>query len=300
MRVVSIGELLWDVFEDFEQLAGAPLNFAVDMRRLGHEVDFVSAVGNDHRGQDALRLLDQYGLSTDFVRRVDDQPTGYVDVTVSDDGEPTWRIRRPAAYDSSSLSSEELDEIASHDPQWIYYGTAHQMSSAAKELTGRLVARFPSARRFYDMNLRKDCFSRELVGEILERASILKLNEEEARESCDLLGGGFRDLESFCSWASDRFDLEGVCVTRGKHGCMARVGEEWIESPGFEVTVKDTGGSGDAFAAGFLHGLDQGWALAKVCEFANRLGALIATKEGALPQWSTDELKAISTPRASG
>lgn len=295
MRVLGIGEVVFDVFDDFEQLGGAPLNFAVNAHRLGHTVDFVSAVGQDRRGDEALRLIARYGLSTELLRRVDGLPTGFVDVTLSAEGDPFWVIRRPAAYDSPSLSNDELDEIVSHDPPWIYYGTVQQTSPVAKELTQRLVTRLPAARRFYDMNLRRDSFSTGLVRDLLKQASILKLSEEEARESCELLGGAFEGLESYCSWAMKTFDLEGVCVTKGRNGCTARLGNDFTESPGFQVEVEDTAGAGDAFAAGFLHGVAQAWDLARICEFANRLGALIATKEGALPQWSVDELEAISS-----
>ena len=54
MRIVAIGEVLWDVFEDSEKLGGAPFNFAVNAMRLGHDVDFVSAVGDDARGRAVL------------------------------------------------------------------------------------------------------------------------------------------------------------------------------------------------------------------------------------------------------
>ena len=300
MRIVGIGEVVWDVFDSFEQLGGAPLNFAVQVRRLGNEVDFISAVGKDRRGDEALRLIDRYGLPTNRVPKLDVHPTGCVDVTVTDDGDPSYVIQRPAAYDFPSLTREELGEIASHGAQWIYYGTLQQTSPVAKELTQRLAAKLPSARRFYDMNLRRDSFSAELVRDLLEQASILKLNEDEARTSRELLGGGSGGLEDYCSWVVKEFDLEGVCVTRGPDGCVVRIGDDYRESPGFQVDVEDAVGAGDAFAAGFVHGLGQGWELPRVCEFANRLGALIASKAGALSQWSADELAAISTQRAEG
>jgi fructokinase len=55
MTIVSIGEVLWDVFEEGEKLGGAPFNFRVHATRLGHRVVFVSAVGHDAGGRRTLR-----------------------------------------------------------------------------------------------------------------------------------------------------------------------------------------------------------------------------------------------------
>jgi fructokinase len=49
-------------------------------------------------------------------------------------------------------------------------------------------------------------------------------------------------------------------------------------------------GAGDAFAAAFLHGIAQGWSAARTAEFANRLGALVASRAGGVPEWSPAEL----------
>jgi fructokinase len=52
-------------------------------------------------------------------------------------------------------------------------------------------------------------------------------------------------------------------------------------------------GAGDAFAAAFLHGIDQGWSAARTGDFANRLGALVVSRAGAVPEWSLEELKGL-------
>src|SRR5580692_1094193 len=68
VKIVSIGEILWDVFPDAERLGGAPFNFTVNAHRLGHEVRFISAVGQDDRGLRALNRVTRLGLSVAFVR----------------------------------------------------------------------------------------------------------------------------------------------------------------------------------------------------------------------------------------
>src|SRR5581483_3784239 len=78
MNVISIGEVLWDVSGEKESLGGAPLNFSMHLRRLGHQVSFISAVGNDDRGQRILRKLEDEEMPTAFVRVDPQHPTGYV------------------------------------------------------------------------------------------------------------------------------------------------------------------------------------------------------------------------------
>ena len=82
-----------------------------------------------------------------------------------------------------------------------------------------------------------------------------------------------------------------VAITRGEQGCEVRIGSDRAECPGYPVKVADTVGAGDAFAAAFLHGLGAGWSAARTGDFANRLGALVASRAGAVPEWSPRELE---------
>jgi fructokinase len=68
---------------------------------------------------------------------------------------------------------------------------------------------------------------------------------------------------------------------------------EYLESLGYSVKVADTVGSGDAFAAAFLHGLGSGWPAGRIADFANRVGALTASRPGAVPDWTLAEANAL-------
>ncbi len=186
MRIISIGEILWDVYEDEEHIGGAPFNFSVHVNSLGHEVYFISAVGADSRGDLGLLSISNYDLSTKYISRVKNYPTGYVDVTIGMDGLPSYDIRRPAAYDFPSLTSTQINDIISLKPDWIYFGTVQQMSVVARELTCDLVELLPKTRRFYDINLRSGHYTKDLVKELLMSSSILKLNYGEVRICCEL------------------------------------------------------------------------------------------------------------------
>ena len=272
MTILSIGEILWDVFPDTERLGGAPFNFAVHAHRLGHRVIFLSAVGDDERGRAALGRAAELGLTTEFLQVAADQPTGSVSVRLDAEGKPDFTIHRPAAYDCLTLDDGRLQRLAETRPDWIYFGTLYANEGRSREVLRRLMEAVPGARRFYDVNLRRGCYTPELVGELLPLADTVKVNDDEA--------------ELF----PDMGEARSMAITRGERGCLVRIGNDRAECPGYTVKVADTVGAGDAFAAAFVHGLASGWSAARTGDFANRLGALVASRAGAVPQWSPAEL----------
>ena len=87
---------------------------------------------------------------------------------------------------------------------------------------------------------------------------------------------------------------DAVAVTRGARGCAVLSAGEYAEAPGYAVRVVDTVGAGDAFAAAFLHGLSEGWPPARIADFANRLGAVVASRAGGVPEWTPEECEALA------
>ncbi len=293
MRILSVGEILWDVIGPTEHLGGAPLNFAAHAQKLGHEVFPLSAVGDDERGHRVLKLIRERGISTQFIRVLSDKPTGTAEVELDWDGKPTFRIVRPAAYDFVDLSDSDLQAITKLDPQWVYVGTLFHTSSAALDSTLRLLHALPSARRFYDINLRDQNWNLTAVEQLSSHSNVVKLNDWEA-ECLDAtfdVEGEQESIKSFARRWADRFGVEIVCVTCGERGCSILKGREFTQVPGFRVEIADTVGAGDAFAAGLVHGLSQGWEMQRIARFANAVGAVVASKPGAIPEWSIDEVR---------
>ena len=260
MNLLSIGEILWDVIGESRHLGGAPFNLGVQARRLGHNVAFVSAVGDDDMGRAAIVEAGKRGISSDWIATVPGVATGSVTVALDTEGQPTFTIHRPAAYDY--IPARAID----FDPDWICFGTLLQTDATMRRRVRDLIEAFPQARRFYDVNLRPGSYSYELVGELLKLATVVKLNEVEDEELERHLG-------------RQRWDI--ACITRGAAGCTILMNGARYDCPGYPVRVADTVGAGDAFSAAFLHGLSLGWAPEKIGDFANRIGAEAASRSGA-------------------
>ena len=293
MRIVCIGEVLWDVIGDQEYLGGAALNFAAHATRLGHTVFFVSAIGRDERGRRVLQRMAELGLSTRYVAEIETHPTGIVTVELGPAGVPQFTLHHPAAYDAPKLSDDEVAGLLSPKPDWIYFGTLFQMSPQARQLTSRLIDSHCGARLFYDVNLRKDHYTAPLLRELMTRGQVVKLNEDEAAAIDQMFGRAPRPVEDFCRAYAQDFGWQSACVTLGEKGCAMLVNGEYVEAPGYTVQVQDTVGAGDAFAAAYVHGLSSKWPPAEIADFANRVAALVASRPGGTPLWTIEEAWAL-------
>jgi fructokinase len=289
MKIISIGEVLWDIFGDSEKLGGAPFNFAVHASRLGHDVTFVSAVGDDERGRAVLRRVTDLQLRPDFIQIARGEGTGTVSVRVDSAGQPDFTIHRPAAYDALRLDDAALQRLAALQPQWIYFGTLHQVEPGPRAETQKLAQALPCTKKFYDINLRRHSYTRSLVADLMSAAHVVKLNEEEAFEIDSIFGCRHGSLCEVTECWLRKFGWDAVAVTRGARGCAIRIGSDYAELPGYAVKVADTVGAGDAFAAAFLHGLSQGWDAVRTGDFANRVGAVVASRPGGVPGWSMED-----------
>lgn len=288
-RILAAGEVLWDIFPDSKQLGGATLNFAVHARRLGHEVLLVSAVGDDPLGRAARERILAAGLPDTWLQTTCVHGTGRVTVEVDGAGQPRFTIHRPAAYDAIELTPAQLEELAGFDPDWFYYGTLSGVVPRSRELLARLLEALPRARRFYDVNLRRDSYTPELVGGLMACASVIKLNFDEMQTLGRLFQLPAEDIEDFCRAGASRYGWEAAAVTLGEQGCALWTGGEFARERGVRVKVVDTVGSGDAFAAAFLHGLSLAWPAREIAVFANRVGAVVAGRQGGTPDWTVEE-----------
>jgi len=290
--VAVLGEVLWDLFDHSRRLGGAPLNFAAHAARLGHEPLLISAVGTDCLGEEAIGAIQALGLTTSFLQQTTRFPTGAARVHLGPGNQTRFTIERPAAYDDIRISGSDLEKLVSQAPGWLYHGTLFASTAAGEAVLCRLSNALPAATRFYDLNLRQGCWSAPLVTRLLRSADVVKLNEEELAGMQEFAGLP-RATEAFCREGAHRYGWMAVGVTLGARGCAVLAHGDYVESEGHSVKVVDTVGAGDAFAAAFLHGLISEWPAAEIAAFANRVGALVASRHGAIPAWTLEEAVAL-------
>jgi fructokinase len=142
------------------------------------------------------------------------------------------------------------------------------------------------------VNLRPGQQDAALVQEFAGWAHVIKLSEEEAPAAAEFLEIAYAGPRPFLEELAARYKLEAACLTRGKAGCLIQARGGLAECPGVPVDQADPVGAGDAFAAAFLHGFGHGWSAEETGRFANRVGALVASRPGATPPWNLADLDA--------
>lgn len=289
--VVGIGEILWDILPDGKRLGGAPANFALHSHCLGAQAKIISSLGRDQAGLEILQQLSQKQISAEFIQ-TNGHPTGWVDVKILNEGLPAYVIHDSVAWDYILFSSE-IEKLA-RTCNAVCFGTLAQRNP----VSGRSIHKFlanskENCLRVFDVNLRKDYFSRDIIESSLQAANVLKLNDDELTVLQDLLGLPLSS-ELALQTLLERYSLEFIAFTQGATGSIMMDKNNVSHCPGTPVEVKDTIGAGDAFTATMVMGKLYGLPLDKINRLASKVAAHVCSQAGAtptLPSYLISELK---------
>lgn len=291
--VVALGEVLWDLLPAGPLLGGAPANFALHAKALGAKAWLISRVGDDALGEAILCRLEDAGIPTATLQRDPRFPTGTVDVALSAGGQPHYTIREPVAWDAIAVDGVARMLVASADA--VCFGSLAQRSAGSRASIRELVRAAPAeALRVFDINLRQDFYSREVVETSLELADVLKLNDAELPIVAEMMGLAGTERAVLGALA-ERFGLRAVALTKGAAGSVLLSANDYSERGGASVEVVDTIGAGDAFTAALTLGLLAGWPIDSVNARANAVAACVCTQPGATPALSSDLCAAFTS-----
>ncbi len=286
--IICFGEILWDVLPTGRKAGGAPMNVAFHANQLGLESKMISKTGDDDLGKELKRFLENIGVSVELVQTDNTFPTGIVNVTLDKNGSPSYEIVSPVAWDYI-YPDDKVKDFVKNAGALIFGSLACRTERNKKTLLEYVdLANI----RVFDVNLRTPFYSKSLVEELLGKADIVKMNDEELALIGEWLGLSGTE-KSQLEYIKKEFNLDLVILTKGRHGaaCLDETG--YHEQPGFRVTVQDTIGSGDAFLAAFLSRFLKGGSTRDCLVFASAVGALVATKQGGTPKIDLPEILAI-------
>lgn len=277
--VVGIGELLWDVLPNGKRAGGAPVNFVFHATQLGAEGYAISAVGNDIDGTEILKELDKNGIRH-CISTVD-YPTGNVLVELKD-GIPTYNIVEGVAWDHIPLTNDAIALMKRADA--VCFGTLAQRHADSRHTLMSLLDYAPSkALRFFDINIRQQYYSEELIRDLLAKANIFKLNDEELAMFCQMfqLNG---EEDDCCFHILEQFGLQYLILTAGSRYSKIFTHGKKSELPTPQVKVADTVGAGDSFSGAFVYSILDGKTLEDAHRCAVDTAAFVCTREGAWPR----------------
>ena len=284
MKFTVFGEILWDVFGREKKIGGAPFNFAAHAVKMGAEVCFISAVGDDELGNEALKECASLGIGTGNIQ-IPDKPTGCAVVTL-DNGTPRYDLVRGAAYDNILWPTENGSAAGNGDPlaaDVFYFGTLAQRDPVSRESLKKILERNSFKEIFFDINIRQDYYSDEIINDSLKRATILKISREEIGV-LKIAGSP----EEICPAVMEKYpNLKFIIVTLDSDGSFVYTGDgHVIRSPKPKCNVVSTVGAGDSFSAGFMVSLMNGHSVEKCLETATAISTFVCEHQEAIPEYT--------------
>lgn len=288
-KIAAFGELLWDILPTGKVLGGAPANFIYRINSFGDHGTLLSKVGNDKAGRDAREALRKLGVSDENIQTDYEFPTGAVKVKIDSNGNPDFNILTDVAYDHIEINAEMMDAFREAD--CVCFGTLVQRYGISKNTLRELIHESSEVVKFLDINLRKKCYTAASVEDSLLMANILKTNDEELFTVKELLGLKNENLKDLAQETIEKYKLDILLCTLGSNGAFCLTSDDvFYYDPGYQVSLGDTVGSGDAFSAGFVHYYMNAYPIEEALHFGNAAGALVATTTGATAPISKEEI----------
>ena len=287
-KILSFGEIIWDVYPDQRYIGGAPLNFAAHCAGCGLQTALISAVGGDELGNEALARIRELGVRTDLIEVIEEKPTGQCTVTIKR-RTPSYRVLTDVAYDHIFLSEDTLGAIRAESYDALYFGTLIQRSHASRSALCALLESCSIPTVFCDLNLRPGCYDSDSISLCLRNATILKLSDE---EEPILRKTGFYECfsnepEAIAKAIAARYgNLKMILITCGEKGSYAydTKAQIGLRQPIVQVPVVSTVGAGDSFSAAWISAHLDGLPLSICMRKAAELSAFVVSHKDAVPK----------------
>ena len=285
--VVGLGEILWDIFPERKVLGGAPANFAYHVSQFGFNGYAVSAIGNDLLGKEILKSLEEKELN--YLIELTDFPTGTVKVQLDGRGIPTYEITENVAWDNIPFTTR-LENLAKNTTT-VCFGSLAQRNEVSRATIHKFLDLMPAdSLKVFDINLRLKYFSKDIITTSLNKASALKINDEEIVKIAEIFELKGTD-EELCQQLLDKYKLKFLILTKGTRGSYVLTPYEksFLATP--KVTIADTVGAGDSFTAAFVASYLNGRSIAQSHQLAVEVSAYVCQQHGAMPRLADAHLE---------
>lgn len=279
--VVGLGEALWDVLPEGKKLGGAPANFAFHAGQFGLNSIAVSALGEDNLAEETIQQLEEKNLQYCMPRVP--YPTGTVQVTLDNEGIPTYDIKENVAWDNIPFN-DDVKAVA-ENTRAVCWGSLAQRNVVSRESIYKFLDATPKdCMKIFDINLRQNFYTKEVICESMKRCNILKINDEELVLIGRMFGYPGLDIENKCWLILGKYDLDMLVLTCGTNGSYVFTPGSMSYQPTPKVVVADTVGAGDSFTGTFCASILAGKPVTEAHKLAVSVSAYVCTQNGAMPQ----------------
>lgn len=290
MRVLSFGEVLWDVYASSKHLGGASFNFAAHFKKCGGEAWINTAVGDDDFGKETVNNVKKAGINTSYIT-ISEKETGKCFVTLNDKQIPSYNLLNNVAYDDIKKPA-----ITKGFFDALYFGTLALRCENNRNVIKQIISENIFDMIFVDLNIRPPYYSVDVVRFACANATILKISDEELPVVMDILNKEESSLNNCAEILKEEFNnLKIIIITKGEEGSLVYEcqNRRFFPCRAQKVKVVSTVGAGDSFSAAFLAKYLETNDISKALSFAAKISAYVVSCIDAVPEYDVNTLNSV-------
>jgi adenosine kinase len=258
LHILNVSFLVPSLRRDFGGCAG---NIAYALKRLGGQPLPMATVGSD--GADYLARMRDLGISTEFVRQVDDTYTAQAMIMTDMDN------NQITAFHPGAMMQAHITRIAARSDIKLGIISPDGRDAMLQHAQQFRAADIPFV---FDPGQGLPMFDGKELAHFIDQSTWVTVNDYEGKMLSDRTGLSHADISR---------QVRGLVVTLGAHGCEVwEGGQKTVVAPVKAQAVVDPTGCGDAWRGALLFGLEQGWPLTRCAALGNHVGALKIAQRG--------------------
>ena len=289
MKLLSFGEIVWDICGDRKTLGGAPLNLAAHAALQEDDAWLLSAVGRDPLGREAMERIRELGIHSEYIDVNSPYPTGQCTVTLDADRVPSYRLSENAAYDHIPVP-----DALPHTFDILVFETLALRSEQNRETLRQMLCKNRFENIYTDLNIRAPFYSKEVIDFCLSHATIIKISEEELPVVTQQLSGAFLNTVDAPRWMKKNYpQARLLLITQGEKGslCYDLQTDRIYRCEAVPTTAVSTVGAGDSYGATFLSWYFKTKDVMLSMRYASKVSAFVVSRQEAIPKDTKEFLK---------
>ncbi|HJH55540.1 carbohydrate kinase family protein [Brachyspira hyodysenteriae] len=293
-KIVSFGELLYDVYDNVSVIGGAPFNYSLQLSRLLNKDDklkFITALGDDDYSKDAVSFIDNENIDKSLIQILKDYDTGKATVFLNEKKIPDYIIHENAAWDNIEYNND-IENALKENYDLFYFNILSQRNEKSYNTLKTIFKNINAKYRVCDVTFRKNYYTKEKIKESLEFINILKINDDELAVIKELFYPSLQnDNEVLLKAINKDFNIDYIFLTLGAAGASVLYNNEYIFNPSNKVNVIDTVGAGDSFCAALSYAILRGLDINNILKFASSVSEEMVNVKGGTARYNIEKVK---------